>query len=660
MKTVLSHEFPNVDLRNDGEFMEVFGLPQIKLFGPILSYLDRLRLMQSLENAELLTESEMDELGESFYIPRKTGFESYGVVIIVLNDLPETMELTIPAYSIEALSKQGLVFRNTDTIYITPENAPNYYDATNFNYKIPLRFESFGVGEIYNVEPGEINKLQRYNFKNFLECYNEEAFSGGVDTENNIDYAERIRNEAYAPNLGIKRGYQSYINNFDGVRESIIAGYGHPLMKRDIIGTVEIEGLKFNEGIKDLHWGTKIDIYIRGRKPEVAEEILEVEVGENGEKFITLTNKPVIDVLWLKTFSYTTEYDDPDVDEESLYVTKYSLVKEEDFETEGTLEEVARVVINDERVAAGSFIRIEYRYNELIQTIHDEMYRDENRPPTADVKLKEANNKVLYGGMVVKMFSSLGLRDNNRSYVKQKIHSWINVRKMGSELNFSDLLTPITTRGENQESIVEYIHLPYLFFMAENEDRYLFYTMNQTKRDLVNYFKEKMPKLGEIFEEYKDHVTVYDFFDFLHTMTYEENLENALEQIAYYDFEYGQKVDAFRSLRDMTLKSKATKRLSPPKFNIEEHCFYELGDLFLYEDVEYTEYDWQRMVDNLVSVAVNRREDVEVVNEMYYLAVYMLTMMYLSTTENVEERPEQVIAFVRALIERTPIEFNFD
>lgn len=660
MKEVLKSEFPETDLRNDGEFMEMFALPHIKLFEPLLTYIDRLKLMQSIDNAENMTQEEMDEVARSHYNARAMGELATGVAILVLDDIPTTGVMVLPEGSIEISSKSELLFKSKETITLNELSLSKYYDISSFTYRIPIIFNAVEPGARYNIGVGEISEVVKGNIPNLVEVINATNFTNGTDTETNIQLSNRLRAEAYAPNLGVERGYKRFIETFDDVEDNIVAGYGHPLMKRDIIGTVEVPGIKFNENIKDLHWGTKVDIYVRGETPTVVVNHLEIKEDEEGNKYVVLESVPVVDVIDIQLYSLEGEYDDPEINPETLFITNFVLVREEDFETKGTSEENAIVVMNDDRLRVGSYVEVSYRYNKLITDIHSVMYEEDNRPPTADVKIKEANKKYVFGSILVGMESSLGLRDSDRAAIRQELSSWMKQSTLGEEMQFSDLLEPISRNNPNSiEGLVDYVDLPFQFLTTENYNRNIFYCMNEANRNRLMEFKEGNAFLYRLFEKYKDTVTTYDFFDIFHSLTQSSGFDENIDDIGYYEGNWGSITNAFKQLRKMTLSSLATKRLSPAKKTLEENEHFVLGDVYIYESKEYDEHDWERMLSLVWNIA-NQSEEIDGndVSSLYQLVIYVLAIMYMVTEDNVVT--EKLYEFIRKLVVSTPIEFEYD
>lgn len=660
LKEVMKSHFPNADLRDDGEFMETFGVPHIKLFEPLLEFVDRTKLMQSLNNAPFLTEDEMNELGASYYNPRRTGERSHGYVTFVFDDIPDDGVVMIPI-GITALSKDGLRFQSSMSVSLDEVRVAEFYKPSTFEYRVPVRFDAVNSGVEYDVKRGEISELEGFSMPHLIGIVNEVDFIGGVNRETNVEYATRIRNEMFAPNLGITRGYKRFMHSFPEVRDSLIAGYGHPLMKRDIIGHIEMPGAKFHENIRDLHWGTKVDVYIRGQKLEESTDYVEVKKDEEGNLIAHIPRKPVHDVVSVSMYSANAELDSPDIEPETLIIRNFTMIKAEEFETEGTLEEVSWIQIKDDRVNVGDFVGITYRYNELIQDINDAVYLDDARPPTADVKIKEANKKFVYGAMIAKTSSVIGLRDSDRSVIRQKLAEWTDNILMGSELQLSDMQEPIIVRDENYNApIVDYIHLPFQLTLTENRSRYIYYCMSEVLRHATKRFKTENPFLHSIFEKYKDTVTTYDFFDTLHALTTQNNYDKHLSNLEYRTGDIIHVSPSFTKLREMTLQSLAAKRLSPPKVFVEEQEYYELGDMYIYEDRDYSAEDWERMMLLFRNISLPEEEN-EGRNDLYKLTVFVLTLVYMLTMPESESGDwEKMYEYIRKLVERTPIEFELN
>lgn len=657
LKKILAQSFAKTDLRSDGEFMETFALPHIKMFEPVLDFIDKIRLMQSLENAQYLSVEEMDELARVHYKTRDMGEASYGVLTLIFDDMPNSGKLVIP-YGKIAISKKDMRYQSTETITLEEDDLSAFFDTSSFTYRIPVQFEAVSTGTEYDAEPGEINQLEDGNMLNLVEVINETPFINGVDAETNLELAQRIRNESMTPNLGIERGYLNFLNTFSNVSDAKVVGYMHPLMRRDIIGEVEIPGVQFHENIRELHWGTKIDLYVRGELGEVVTEFLEVQNTPDGDLYVQLKNVPVLDIVDVQMYSISGEFDDPNLKEESLYLTNYTLVKDEEFETLGTLQEDAKLFLYEDALSKGKIVQVNYRYNRLIKDIHTTMHEDDNRPPTADVKTKEARKKYVYGAFVAGFDSNIGIRESQKSVINQQLSRWIDSYATGEELQFSDLLTPITEQPDAEGIFVDFIHLPFQAFVTENKSRYIYHCMNEQQRGIIDNFEVTNSLLHNVFKKYKDTLTTFDFFDLLHSLTNTTGYETAANELAYKEGDWSEKINAFTRIRKMILMAQVSASLSPDKRTIQENEFFVLGESFIYEAKDYDLNDWERMVNLFWNIAKDTEEEGSI-TDMYYNAVYLLSIVYLLTNgTNVSEKG--LLSYLRKVLVSTPIEFDFE
>lgn len=660
VKEALRLEFPEADLNDNGEFMEMFGLAHVKLLSPLMNFADRITLMQSIENADKLSTDEMDIIAQNKYVARERGERSVGTTIFVFDDVPASGNLIIRTGT-EVRSKQSYLFRTFENISLTLDELVNYYDPSSFRYRIPVLCESLEFGSKYNVAAGDIVEIVSDSIPNLEYVTNETNFTQGIDEQTNVELAEKIREEAFAPNLGNIRGYKAFIKGFQGVEDVCIAGYGHPLMQRDIIGEFTNPGF-FNQTVRKLHWGTKVDAYIRGANIVTETEVFTVEKINDNELGVLLTKKPVRDVLSVRLYSASGEYDDPDIDPDSLYIMKHILEKEEDKETMGTLLEKVHLILQDERLSVGTTVQVVYRYNALIEEIHTNMYEEDSRPPTADVRLKEANTKFVHGALILKLKSVLGIRDRDKSLIRQRLMNWVSDVEMGDEVQFSDVTVPLMEEtGAQDEAVVDYINLPFQFIVTENNSKYIFYCLSKEQRSLLDHFTSEKVFLGELFEKYKDYITVYDFFDILYALIFDRGFNEAIGKLEMESYEWGKKIEAIRIMRDMTIKSLLTKKLSPVRSETLENEYFELGDAFIYEDREYTKEEWEKSLNILYSLSLGGAETTEDYQEMYSLAVYCMTIVYILTTqEDLTGSRNPLYTYLTNILSGTPIEFLFN
>lgn len=629
IKELAKEKFPDADLSDRGAFMETFGTPHMEMLSPLLSFADRVKLTQSLENAHLMTEEEMDEFAAGHNTHRKPGEYARGFITLLFDDIPANNMIQVPAGT-EAESKRGLRFRSAETVSLNENALANYYDPDSFRYRIPVLFEAENPGTAYNIEENDINQILT-TLPHFDRAYNGLAFEGGEDREDNIALAQRIQNEGQTPNLGVERGWKKFINDFGVVNDVIVAGFGHPLMQRDVVG-ITPPG-RFHENVpQEVHWGGKIDLHIRGRQLNTFLETKRIKKNDEGQLVVYLEKNPVHDVSEINFSS--PRYTDPDLDESFFLVRDFFLMKDEDPETIGTIDETAWVVLMDDRLKEDDIVEIRYRYNYLFERINAALYNEDNRPPASDVLLKEARRKFVHSGLVVGMANVTGLQENDKSAIRQRLHNWFARHGTGNELQFSDLTQPIKDFGDSTvQSHVDYIDLPAQFIVTDHDNRLLYYCLGEEKRN----FLEGLESHSQYFEKwlplYRDTVTIYDFFDVLHILKY-QNIENdAFTHLSNRNNEWGRRVHFFNMARRMMAYVDAVQRLSPAKWVTQENEYYELGHLALFENNPYEASEVETFINlfqNVASPAGSKEED----HHLLHLMVYFSVILYVLHSEN--------------------------
>jgi hypothetical protein len=620
-KELLKAEFPKLDLSDNGVFMETFGLTHLKLMEPLVEFVDRVTLMQSIENAALLTDDEMDFVTARYYKQREQGNKSSGTATLIFRDIPQTNVLQILA-GVVAISRQGYRFVSDATVNIDAAQLGNYYDADTFRFRIPVSFTAQDVGAQYNIEAGELSQLESPLL--FLDSItNESKFTGGTDKESNVDMATRIAKSANTATLGNVRGYKRFfIDNFPAVRDVLVAGYGHPLMKRDIIGTAPAD--VFNQTARDIHWGSKIDVYIRGTNVvDFAEFLSAVTIPNTTQIGVLLTMVPVVDIKQVSLLS-----GDPTVDPNSLLVTDYTIVKDENSETIGTLFERTYLIFTDIRVTPGTSLQVSYRYNALLKEINTTLYTEDDRPPTADVLLKQAPVKHVFGSIVVKQFGAIRLRDSDKSTIRQRAFDYIDNLNMGEELQYSDIVDYIAN-ADPTKPILDYIHYPTHFISLANNNKYVHFCQDEFTRSLLDAAALQKTFFAKMLTQYKTRLTIYDFFDCLHLLIYSQGLEEAIAGITAISADWTNRLNRFLIARDMVAKSKLVTLASPAKNVINTNEFFQLGQLSVYEDKIYTQADWMNLITIFETLA-RIDENSDHTNDIFSLTCFCISVVYLS------------------------------
>lgn len=654
IKEMLKSKFPNLDVSDEGAFMEQFGTPHVKLLMPLLEEADRIKLTQSLDNADLMTEEEMDELANNRYFTfRNAGDYSVGYATISFDDIPANGVIQIPSGA-EAESKQGLRFRSNDTIVLSEEGLANYYDPDNFQYNIPVFFIAENPGAAYNIKENELTKMVT-PLPHLAEITNNISFTGGVDKETNLELANRIKETAGTPNVGVERGWKLWGMKFTDVKDIIVAGMGHPLMQRDIIG-ITPPGRFSSHVDPNVHWGGKIDLHIRGKKLAEHVDTKQLTLNEDGELVVELSKHPTEDVVEI-TFT-SSRYTDPDLDPSFFIARDFLLMKDENRETIGTLNEKSWVIVMDDRLDATDVVSVRYRYNQLIEDMNNSLYEEDNRPPASDVLLKEAKKKYIHSAMVLRLDTVIGIQEKDRSIIRQRLYNWINQMGTGTEIQFSDLNAPIYENSDDSiDTKVDYISLPSQFIVTDYHNKYLFYSLDQDKRDFLEKVQEQSMYFAQWISYFKDNVTIDDFFDLMHALTYQNVEKDAWKNLSFRDHIWGKKVNYINVAKRMLAYVNSIQRLSPSKWTTEQNNYFELGNLMIYEDVQYAESELENVVTLFETIANPGEIDYNTDN-ILHLTVFCSVMLYVMSSENTGGmNVEDLFDWLLDLTKGTPIDY---
>lgn len=632
MTQIFKQAFPNLDTSNQGAFMEMFGFPHVKLLTPLIQYADRIKLTQSLDNASLMTKAEMDEYAAGLYFYRDPGQYSVGYGILTFSDIPVNGIITIPAGT-EAQSKQGYLFATINTTVFNMNDLAGYYDPTAGLYNLPIMFQSENPGSQYNILENELTNLT-LPMDNLVQISNPSSFTGGVDYETNEALAERIKTTGQTPNLGVDRGWIGFAKSFPQTLDVIPAGFGHPLMQRDVIGVLN-PGTFSPTVAPNVHWGGKLDLHIRGTNLNQFSETLQLQTDADGNLIAYLSQKPVWDILQI-TFS-SSRYTDPTLDPSFFVVQSYILKKDENPETMGTIGENVWVQIQDNRLTSADVITVQYRFNRLIVDMNNALYTEDNRPPTTDVLIKEAPEKFVHGGIIAKLLNVTGIQETNKSVIRQRLYSWLNSQQMGQELQFSDMTAPIYSYDVNTvDTVVDYINLPPQFLVTDYDNKYLYYCVNQKKLDFLEKIMGISPYFAQWIPYYKDTISVYDFFDIMHTLTFQNVDSNAWKSVSNLSHDWGKNVWYINLAKQMLAYSNTFYLLSPGKWVPKQNEYFELGYLAIYEDVTYQNTDIMTLINTLLATANPGIGDTTlfVGENILNLVVYCCVMLYVITSDN--------------------------
>jgi hypothetical protein len=254
-------QFPNLDTSEQSVFTDLFINPMKALFQPVVAELNGMEIRDNLDNAEYMTEDELDKIGVGNYlIARNVGQESTATVTLSFATISNIDNLVIPAGIIFS-TPSGLNFQLSERKEFTPTELYTMYNPQTMQYDVEVTVTAMDVGSKYNVAEGQINKCESVFNNSLVAVINKSPATGGTDKESNVDYAARMREYYVSRHLGTPYGYRQFIfENFPEVEDVYISGYGDKYMERDQLMSYNPETTE----ITSKHIGGKVDVYLKG------------------------------------------------------------------------------------------------------------------------------------------------------------------------------------------------------------------------------------------------------------------------------------------------------------------------------------------------------------------------------------------------------------
>jgi len=254
-------KFPDLDITENSPFDDLFVKPMIELLLPVFEKLNTSEMMRNLDNADYLSEDDLDRIGEGNYgIVRKSGNKASTILTLSFASIWEGETIVIPA-GILFENADGFQFQTTERKVFSGTESIAYYDSEKMTYDLPVFAEAVDVGEEYNVDAETITKNLILFNSNLLSVTNKVAVTNGKGKESNKEYADRIREFYLSRQLGTQYGYENFIKeNFDEVLSVYVSGYRDQYMERDKITVLNPSTLEPYE----KHIGGMVDIYLQG------------------------------------------------------------------------------------------------------------------------------------------------------------------------------------------------------------------------------------------------------------------------------------------------------------------------------------------------------------------------------------------------------------
>lgn len=513
----IKEKHTDMDLSEGSPFVDMFVDPISPVIAPLVDLIGRIELKTNLNNAELMTEEELDEVAEgNYFFQRKQGGKSYGEVTFYLRSISEENNFVIPQGVILS-TDDGYKYQVISRHEFTPNDLYPMYNPENLMYEITVSVEGIDVGIEYDVEEGKIKNIDTPFSEKVVSVGNINKITGGESKESNGEFAERLKSFYISRNLGTSPGYKDFIiDNFQEVEEMHVSGKNDAFMMRDII-TYKNE---YDE-LVSKHIGGKIDIYIRGETFDtdvksivVQNNIFELSQNEINETSIQMYLKGDIDktprVFSLEYDSeldiYTltaSEYSDGEsliVEYEygeglTIYYDEFKIEEtivdleapisgiisifnnanetEIDISEEGAYEIISKnpefdstsqeeksIKITSPFVKNGNECKIEYSYSRTLNLLEKIFSLEESRIITTDVLFKKAIPIPI--NIIVEIGTKgEALTASHRSTIQRSIASFLSDIKMGGNIEESDIVANLY-KDENVADFLRYIKLPLL------------------------------------------------------------------------------------------------------------------------------------------------------------------------------------------------------
>lgn len=335
--------FPTALLDTGSVLRDVMVDPQSVELSNISSQIDTISYLSTfVQNADNLSEEQMDNIGANWNVARNNGNYAIGSITFQSNTLPSE-DIQIGAddgsggISVKTLSTENdnsYEFITTATVYLKTDAS---YNEKSGYYEVTAPIQSVNAGSIYNIGIGSIRVINT-SISNITGCYNYIPTSGGTDRQNNSSYALSIQNTILGASKNIESGIDSILTNIEGV--------------------TEVKTLHPNSVIEPTKAGYAIS-YIRGMKEESQSEEFTYSSSINSYK---LSKCPVTRIVSVTAI----------VNGESKVLvngTDYTLYSDKNSIYYNTVKSNDRLeFLNGTKPDNGTNIIVNYAYNSLIDT----------------------------------------------------------------------------------------------------------------------------------------------------------------------------------------------------------------------------------------------------------------------------------------------------
>jgi len=367
--------------------------------------------IQFLKNAGTMSIEELDLMGESFGIKRKSARVATGTVFFRTSSKPNS-DIRIPSgIPVSTSNRFGATnveqFITTRATTLPATNTNSFFNATDGVFEVEAPVRALSPGSRGLVAANTIVTIQR-PVQGISSVVNKSSTVGGKDFESNTEYARRIQLALTGVERGTINGLKRFVLTDNRVIDSAISQSGDNLMVR----AETVAGA--------------IDVYILGEEPTV---VIQSET-YNGLD-IPFDNEPII----FPSPVIEVRGDVVGVLTEGVH---YFIVRDSILEGSTSARNVLRWnrgVLN--LPSSGEGVTIQYTYDKLILDLQSSIDSAGN-DILGDVLIRRSNqiNIVLSANIRVSPDTDMS---NTEELIRSAIKSYINVLGLGENIIPSDL-----------------------------------------------------------------------------------------------------------------------------------------------------------------------------------------------------------------------------
>ena len=222
--TQILQNFPTAEVDTGSVLRDIFVDPQSVQIAALSEELDYISYLSTfVQNASLISEEDLDEIGATYGVVRNDGNIATGSITFrALTRPSENIQIGADdgsgGISVKTLLTEGgnsYEFVTTQTVYMT--TSATYNENTGY-YEVTAPIKASTSGSDYNLGIGTIKVLVD-GISNITGCYNYVPTTGGTDKQSNEEYAISIQDAITGSSKNIESGIDSVLKSVSGVLE---------------------------------------------------------------------------------------------------------------------------------------------------------------------------------------------------------------------------------------------------------------------------------------------------------------------------------------------------------------------------------------------------------------------------------------------------------